>query len=121
MRGNGGGHRLPLTAHTCCATSGVASPTVSVSIGRYHRTVLLLEFTIEPFHEGNPGPHVTAAVAAVEAMGVEVEFGPFGSSCVVGQAQVAEVSGAIVAQAFANGATYVSLHAERVVHAVGEA
>ena len=34
--------------------------------------VLLLEFTIEPFHEGNPGPHVRAAVAAVEALGVEV-------------------------------------------------
>ena len=28
--------------------------------------MLLLEFTIEPFHEGNPGPHVTAAVAAAE-------------------------------------------------------
>jgi uncharacterized protein YqgV (UPF0045/DUF77 family) len=76
--------------------------------------VLLLEFTIEPFREGNPGPHVTAAIAAAEAFGVEVEFGPFGSSCTVQQAQVAEVSGAIVAAAFANGASHVSLHAERV-------
>ena len=76
--------------------------------------MLLLEFTIEPFHEGNPGPHVRAAVDAVEAFGVEVEFGPFGSSCTVSQAQVAEVSGAIVAQAFANGASHVSLHAELV-------
>lgn len=80
----------------------------------YHHVVLLLEFTIEPFVEGHPGPHVTAAVAAAEAFGVTVEFGPFGSSCTVSQAQVAEVSGAIVAQAFANGATHVSLHAERV-------
>jgi uncharacterized protein YqgV (UPF0045/DUF77 family) len=76
--------------------------------------VLLLEFTIEPFTEGNPGPHVRAAVAAAEALGVSVEFGPFGSSCTVTQAQVAEVSGAIVAEAFANGATHVSLHAERL-------
>lgn len=76
--------------------------------------MLLLEFTIEPFREGNPGPHVTAAIAAAEAFGVTVEFGPFGSSCTVSQAQVAEVSGAIVAQAFANGATHVSLHAERI-------
>jgi len=76
--------------------------------------VLLLEFTIEPFHEGNPGAHVRAAVAAAEAFGVTVEFGPFGSSCTVGQAQLAEVSGAVVAQAFANGATHVSLHVERV-------
>jgi len=79
--------------------------------------VLLLEFTIEPFHEGKPGPHVTAAIAAAEAFGVTVEFGPFGSSCAVSQQQVAEVSGAIVAQAFANGATHVSLHAERLATA----
>jgi hypothetical protein len=74
----------------------------------------MLEFTIEPFHEGNPGPHVRAAVEAVEALGVTVEFGPFGSSCRVPQAQVEHVSGLIVAQAFAHGATHVSLHAERV-------
>jgi hypothetical protein len=76
--------------------------------------VLLLEFTIEPFTEGNPGPHVRAAVAAAEALGVSVEFGPFGSSCTVTQEQAAEVSGAIVAEAFAHGATHVSLHAERL-------
>ena len=88
----------------------MATPTESL----YHQDVLLLEFTIEPFTEGNPGPHVRAAVAAAEAFGVSVEFGPFGSSCTVTQAQVAEVSGAIVAEAFANGATHVSLHAARV-------
>ena len=76
--------------------------------------MLLLEFTIEPFREGNPGLHVTAAIDAVEALGVEVEFGPFGSSCTVTQAQLTEVSGIIVGQAFANGATHVSLHAERI-------
>ena len=87
---------------------------VAGGIAGYHRSVLLLEFTIEPFREGNPGPHVTAAVAAVEAFGVEVEFGPFGSSCTVQQDQVAAVSGAIVEAAFAKGASHVSLHAERV-------
>ena len=76
--------------------------------------MLLLEFTIEPFHEGNPGPHVRAAVLAAEALGVAVEFGPFGSSCTVEQAQLAQVSGAIVAEAFANGATHISLHVERL-------
>ncbi len=89
--------------------------------GRYHRSVLLLEFTIEPFHEGNPGPHVTAAIEAVTALGVAVEFGPFGSSCTVTQAQLTEVSGVIVGQAFANGATHVSLHAERVSDTGGHA
>jgi len=76
--------------------------------------VLLLEFTIEPFHEGNPGPHVRAAIAAVEALGIEVDFGPFGSSCTVSQGQLAVVSGSIVSEAFAHGATHVNLHAERL-------
>ena len=86
----------------------------SAVVAGYHRSVLLLEFTIEPFHEGRPGPHVHAAVAAAEALGAAVEFGPFGSSCTVSQGRVAEVSGAVVAAAFANGATHVSLHVERV-------
>ena len=42
--------------------------------------MLTVEFTIEPFIEGAPGAHVTAAVAAVEKRGLIVEFGPFGSS-----------------------------------------
>ena len=75
--------------------------------------MLLLEFTIEPFTEGNPGPHVRAAVDAVEALGIEVEFGPFGSACRVTPAQVGAASGAILAAAFANGASHVSLHAEK--------
>lgn len=73
-----------------------------------------MEFTIEPFHEGNPGPHVLAAVAAAEALGVTVEFGPFGSTCTVPTERVSAVSGAIVAEAFANGATHVSLHVEHL-------
>lgn len=76
--------------------------------------MLLLEFTIEPFHEGNPGPHVRAAVGAAEGFGAVVDFGPFGSSCVVPEALAGEVTGAVVAAAFANGATHVSLHAARV-------
>lgn len=81
---------------------------------RYHHAVLLLEFTIEPFHEGNPGPHVRAAVEAAEALGATVEFGPFGSSCTVPAELVGAVSGAIVQAAVAHGATHVSLHVEQV-------
>jgi len=75
--------------------------------------VLLLEFTIEPFVEGKPGPHVTGAVAAAEQLGATVEFGPFGSSCEVDDTRAAEISGAVIAAAFANGATHVSLHVAR--------
>ena len=38
------------------------------------------EFLVEPFEEGNPGPHVVAAVTAVEALGFEPEVGPFGTT-----------------------------------------
>lgn len=75
--------------------------------------MLSVEFTIEPFVEGQPGPHVLQAVAAAEALGVSVEFGPFGSACTVGEAEAADVVAAVVAAAFANGATHLSLTAER--------
>jgi hypothetical protein len=76
--------------------------------------VLLLEFTIEPFVEGHPGPHVTSAIAAAQTLGYDIDFGPFGSSCSVPAAQAGEVARAVVDAAFANGATHVSLHAERL-------
>ena len=41
---------------------------------------LRVEFTVEPFVPGAPGPHVLAAVDAAAAHGLTVEFGPFGSS-----------------------------------------
>ena len=44
------------------------------------RAVQELEFTVEPFVEGRPGPHVTAAVDAARAAGATVEFGPVGST-----------------------------------------
>jgi hypothetical protein len=75
--------------------------------------VLTLEFTIEPFVEGNPGPHVLQAVAAAEAFGLTVDFGPFGSTCVVPAHQAGDVAQAILTAAFANGATHVSLAADR--------
>ena len=76
--------------------------------------MVLFEFTIEPFVEGQPGPHVTAAIAAAEALGVAVDIGPFGSSCEVPAVQVGAVAQAVVHAAFANGATHVSFHAERL-------
>ncbi len=77
--------------------------------------VLTLEFTIEPFVEGHPGPHVLEAVAAAEALGATVEFGPFGSSCAVPEADAPAVAAAILTAAFAHGATHVSLAASHDV------
>jgi hypothetical protein len=73
--------------------------------------VLTLEFTIEPFVAGHPGPHVLEAVAAAEALGASVEFGPFGSTCTVPVERAGEISRAIIDTAFAHGATFVTLSA----------
>lgn len=41
---------------------------------------LRIEFTIEPFIEGSPGPHVTAAIDSLRAAGFAPEIGPFGTA-----------------------------------------
>lgn len=69
-----------------------------------------LEFTIEPFVEGRPGPHVQAAVDAADAAGGHVEFGPFGSSCRASAELMPGIVAAVTRAAFAHGATHVSLH-----------
>lgn len=74
--------------------------------------MVVLEFTIEPFVDGKPGAHVNAGVAAAEALGAEVEFGPFGSTCVVTDDRAGIVIAAVVDAAIAHGATHVSFHAE---------
>lgn len=68
-----------------------------------------IEFTIEPFVEGQLGPHVLGPVEAVRALGVAVELGPFGSGCDTTDDQTPDVAAAIMREAFANGATHVNL------------
>ena len=72
-----------------------------------------VEFTIEPFVEGSPGPHVTAAIDAARSHGAEVEVGPFGSSCTVELAAVGVVVRSVTDAAFDNGASHVSVHVAR--------
>jgi uncharacterized protein YqgV (UPF0045/DUF77 family) len=79
--------------------------------------VAYVEFTIEPFVEGRPGPHVTAAIAAAEDRGLDVEIGPFGSAFVVELDEIGAAIGAISDAAMANGATHVSVHIAREVPA----
>ncbi len=74
-----------------------------------------VEFTIEPFVEGRPGPHVTAAIEAAQARGLDVDVGPFGSSIIVDLAEVGDVIGALSDAAMANGATHVSVHVAREI------
>ena len=80
----------------------------------YAEVVLRAEFTVEPFVEGRPGPHVRAAIAAVEARGFVVEFGPFATSFSGDESRVASAIEALVRDAYENGASRVAIHVERV-------
>jgi uncharacterized protein YqgV (UPF0045/DUF77 family) len=74
---------------------------------------LVVEFTVEPFVEGDPGPHVRAAVEAAEAEGLAVDFGPFGSTVRGEEEAVLAAVDRLVRAAVAAGATRVSLQVAR--------
>ena len=76
--------------------------------------VVRVEFTIEPFVEGRPGEHVTAAIDAARRHGGAVEVGPFGTVCDVDGDTVAPLVGAVVDAALRNGASHVALNVEVV-------
>jgi uncharacterized protein YqgV (UPF0045/DUF77 family) len=73
------------------------------------RMDLEIEFTIEPFVEGNPGPHVKAGIEAVRRAGLAVEMGPFGSTASGRDDVVLGAVGALCRQATAAGADRISL------------
>lgn len=67
------------------------------------------EFTIEPFVEGDPGPHVLAAIEVAESAGLAVEIGPFGTSVSGDPEVVLSTVDGILRAAVGNGATRISL------------
>ena len=70
---------------------------------------LRVEFTVEPFTEGSPGPHVDAALAATREYPVDVDFGPFGTAIFGPTDDVLGAVDAAVRAAIAAGATKVSV------------
>lgn len=82
--------------------------------------MLRAEFTVEPFVEAQPGPHVLAAVSAVEALGFVVDFGPFASEFSGSDEDVVDAVSVLVREAYAHGATRVSVQIERVAGTTDE-
>lgn len=68
-----------------------------------------LELLVEPFKEGQPGPHVVAALESLEAAGLEVELGPFASTSVGEVADVAAAIGEMVTASMQAGATRITV------------
>jgi uncharacterized protein YqgV (UPF0045/DUF77 family) len=81
---------------------------------------LTVEFTVEPFVAGQPGPHVRAAIDAARGSGLAVEVGPFGTSVSGDDARVLDAVDAVVRAAVAAGATRVSLQLARGVAQAGD-
>jgi uncharacterized protein YqgV (UPF0045/DUF77 family) len=73
-----------------------------------------LEFTVEPFVDGRPGPHVRAAIAAVEARGLDVDMGPFSTTAEAEDAVAIDAVAGLLASALEAGASRVSLQVSRV-------
>ena len=75
---------------------------------------VVAEFTIEPFVEGAPGPHVSAGLDAVRAAGFDPVVGPFGSSITGPLDSVTAAVHDLLVAATAAGASRVSLQLSRV-------
>lgn len=74
---------------------------------------LKAEFTVEPFEDGAPGPHVVTAISAVRDSGLEPNVGPFATAVDGDPAAVTRAVQAAMEAAFAHGATRVSVTVER--------
>jgi len=68
-----------------------------------------VEFLVEPFEEGNPGPHVDAAIAAFTAEGLEVDLGPFSSSVSGDLDAVANAVSQMIRSSMTSGATSIRI------------
>ena len=75
--------------------------------------MLVAEITVEPFVEGAPGPHVTAAWHAAEALGLALVHGPFGSTATGPDEVVLDGVDAMVRAAVEAGATSVAVQVRR--------
>ncbi|WP_067434194.1 thiamine-binding protein [Nocardioides jensenii] len=74
---------------------------------------LVAEFTTEPFHgEGEPPEHAVAALRAVEAAGLETEFGPLGTTVSGDADEVVQALADVLRSSLSHGATRVTLQVE---------
>jgi predicted transcriptional regulator YheO len=72
-------------------------------------TEIAAEFLVAPFVEGEPGPHVIAAVAAFDGRGLDVDLGPFASSVTGDLDSMADAIAEMVRAAMTQGATSIQL------------
>ncbi|MCP3853368.1 MAG: hypothetical protein GY745_02840 [Actinomycetia bacterium] len=73
---------------------------------------LRLEVLVEPVKEHEPGPHVHAALAALEQEGLEPDMGPFATTVEGGAEQIASALSHMLLSAIESGATALQIRVE---------
>ena len=86
----------------------IGEPEIGTAMGIVH-----IEFFVEPFSEGSPGPHVAAAIAAFEDFGIATEVGPFGTTASGDPELLAQAVAVMIRDATRAGATRIALRLER--------
>lgn len=94
------------------APEGVNDPTGQPEIGAAME-IVHIEFFVEPFSEGSPGPHVEAAIAAFEDLGIATDVGPFATTASGDPEQLAQAVAVMIRDATRAGATRIALRIER--------
>ncbi|BAN00475.1 thiamine-binding protein [Ilumatobacter coccineus] len=72
-----------------------------------------LEVLVEPFKENEPGPHVDAAVAAIEAAGLTADMGPFATTAEGDVDAVVAAASTLLRASLDAGATAIQFRLER--------
>ena len=73
-----------------------------------------IEFTLEPFIEGAPGPHVKSALDQLKARGIEAEVGPFATTVEGEHNILLKALEPLITASLANGASNVTLGVTKV-------
>lgn len=72
-----------------------------------------VEVLVEPFRENDPGPHVTAAVDALEAAQLSTDMGPFATTATGDLDDVIGAVAALLQRSFDAGADAIQVRVER--------
>lgn len=99
------------------ASEGGDEPSADRSGGRPSETGRAgdarLEVFVEPFEEAKPGPHVAAAVEALETAGIEVDLGALATTADGSVDELVAAAAELLRATFEHGATAVQLRIER--------
>ena len=75
--------------------------------------LLRLELTVEPFIDGQLGPHVRAGIDVLRAAGLRPDVGPFGTTVEAPLERLSPVVGSLISSTFEADGTSITLRLQR--------